>query len=101
MNLFKILFLFLFVFLLLKIPKNYHRLTGGFRLSSCQLPLKNKKSWDAEPPSNELTPLLSQPFFFLKRGSQAYVFLSEDKKYVLKFRTTRRPLKHLKVLKSG
>lgn len=29
--------------------------------------------------------ILSQPFYFFKRGLQCYVFISEDSKYVLKF----------------
>lgn len=80
----KTLFLILFIFLALKIPKNYHRLTGGFRLSSCEPFLEDLVGFSQKPLSEELAPLFDQRFFFLKRGSQAYVFLSEDRKYVLK-----------------
>jgi hypothetical protein len=35
--------------------------------------------------SEEALAILRQPFYFLKKGQQCFVFLSEDKKYVLKF----------------
>ncbi|MBY0529879.1 MAG: hypothetical protein K2P51_06770 [Rhabdochlamydiaceae bacterium] len=44
-----------------------------------------------QPPSltpeeqQEIDTILSQPFSYLDKGSQAYVFESEDKRYVLKF----------------
>lgn len=77
-----LLFCLLFIFACLKIPKNYFRLTGGFRLSSCVLNIESAAN--SLPLSEETKLALDQPFFFLKRGSQAYVFVSQDKKYVLK-----------------
>jgi len=84
MNLKSIPFLFLLVFGALKIPKNYWRLTGGFRLSCCQIATPYQPEWESLPPSEEIFSILSQPFSFLQRGSQAYVFVSKDQKYVLK-----------------
>lgn len=79
-----ILFLFLLVFGALKIPKNYWRLTGGFRPSCCKVIADLRPEWKSELPTKETLAILSQPFSFLQRGSQAYVFVSEDQKYVLK-----------------
>jgi hypothetical protein len=45
--------------------------------------------WDSSPlnpqEQQEIDQILNQKFTYLNKGSQAYVFLSEDKKYVLKF----------------
>ncbi len=34
---------------------------------------------------NEVKEILNQPYFYLARGQQAYAFVSEDQKYVIKF----------------
>ena len=39
----------------------------------------------------ELLPILSQPFFYLNRGAQCFVFESQDHKYVMKIFHESRP----------
>ncbi|MBS0626503.1 MAG: hypothetical protein JSS32_10685 [Verrucomicrobia bacterium] len=74
----------LLIFGALKIPKNYFRWTGGFRWSKCELNLPNFPSWQSPLPNDQTLQILSQPFIYLKRGSQSYVFTSQDGNYVLK-----------------
>lgn len=80
----QIFFAFLLSFALLKIPKHYARWTGGFRLASCDTHLTNRSEWASDTPSEEIRKILSQPFSFYRRGTQAYAFLSQDGQYVLK-----------------
>jgi hypothetical protein len=76
--------IFLLIFLSLKAPKQYHFLTGGFRLSSCQTNLSNRPEWETNMAEIDLQAIFDQPFSFCQRGSQAYVFISQDKQYMLK-----------------
>jgi hypothetical protein len=63
------------------LPGAYKRVTHGFRPAKCQLEWPAVASWD----SPECDPtLLEQPFTYLAKGGQSYVFLSKDKAYVLK-----------------
>ncbi|MCC6127934.1 MAG: hypothetical protein IT584_01895, partial [Chlamydiae bacterium] len=55
-----------------------------FRLSCCKVVADHKPEWESSPPTEEVLSILAQPFSFLQRGSQTYVFASEDQKYVLK-----------------
>ncbi len=85
MNCFKTLFLlFLLILGCLKLPKHYAEWTSGFRLSSCHLDLPNRPEWEPKRPDPHTLLILSQPFSLYQRGSQAYVFLSQDRQYVLK-----------------
>jgi hypothetical protein len=65
-----------------------HRQTGGFQLSKIQSDHPFNPSWATPLPSpDDLThirDLLSQRYTFFGYGGQAYVFLSEDRKVVLK-----------------
>lgn len=67
----------------------YYYATDDFRLSNITFPLPYEKKWEITIPSIEeektLEAILSQPFTYLGKGAQSYVFASEDGKYVLKF----------------
>jgi hypothetical protein len=58
-----------------------HHQTAGFTLSRIHSDLP----FQAEPEMVDIAPILDQPFFYLDKGAQCYVFLSEDQKHVLKF----------------
>ena len=62
-------------------PNEFSVLVNALSLSAPQ--------WDIDPLSSteqrEIDQILNQKFTYLAKGSQAYAFLSEDKKYVLKF----------------
>lgn len=67
----------------------YYNVTDDFRLGNITFPLPYEKSWEIAAPSSEgekqLEVILAQPFSYLGKGAQSYVFASEDGKYVLKF----------------
>lgn len=63
--------------------------TGSFTIARMTSNLKPNPRWDVAPlPSQEqaeIKKILSQPYKFLGRGAQSYVFASEDGQYVIKF----------------
>jgi hypothetical protein len=61
-------------------------LTDGFSIANIRSDLVFSPQWEVvNPPLEETLPLLAQDFYYLGRGSQCYVFESEDKQLVLKF----------------
>ena len=65
------------------------RQTRGFALYKICSALKYNPMWALPPLTQKeqqlLKNILDQPYYFLDKGAQAYVFLSADKKYVIKF----------------
>lgn len=62
------------------------RLSDGFSISKMTGPLPYEPRWEVSSPSlREIRSLLSQPYYYIGKGSQCYVFESEDKKNILKF----------------
>jgi hypothetical protein len=76
----------LLIFLLIR---GYYSLTDDFRLSNITYAIPYHPEWNVAPlPPQEQTHLdsiLAKKFSYLGKGSQSYVFVSEDDKYVLKF----------------
>jgi hypothetical protein len=66
-----------------------HEETHGFRLQKIRADLPSNPDWDTQFPEDhqekKLQGILSQPFYFLNSGGEAYAFVSKDGKYVLKF----------------
>src|SRR5579872_1804949 len=80
----RILILF-FVFSLLLIPSGYKRLTGGFRIEKMRIDFPFNAEWEINRNGMDgIKRILSQPFRYLDRGSQCYVFVSEDDQFVVK-----------------
>ncbi len=82
--------LFLFaVSLFLGIDRLIHHSSTRFSFDKIASSHRYSTEWDIPPLSAEeqkdLNEILSQKFTYYNKGSQAYVFLSEDKKYILKF----------------
>ena len=78
----------LFFVLFFSVERFCHQKTHGFRIHKIQSTLPHNPEWDIAFPTNELEniqAILSQPFCFLDSGGESYVFLSQDKKYILKF----------------
>ncbi len=71
--------LFVFCAAVYGIERFCHKQTEGFRLSHIFIHLPESDTL-IEPPK-----VLYQPFHYMGKGGQFYVFLSEDKQYVLKF----------------
>ncbi len=67
----------------------YFAVTGGFTMSNIESELPHHEKWDTHPLSpnekNEIRSALNQPYTYLGKGCQAYVFSSADGKYVIKF----------------
>lgn len=67
----------------------YYRLTDDFRLANMACPLIFHSEWDTPPltvkEEARLEEILSQPFRYLGKGAQSYVFESPDGNYVIKF----------------
>jgi len=62
------------------------RLSDGFSLAKITDPLKFEARWEVDSPSSfQIRSILSQPFYYMGKGSQCYVFESADKQFVLKF----------------
>ena len=61
--------------------------TKGFCLQKIfsKTPLLEKEPFFSPSELSNIQSVLSQPYFFLKKGQQCYVFVSQDQKYILKF----------------
>jgi hypothetical protein len=66
----------------------YYYLTEGFCLNRIETPIHFNKDLSVPAPSSQtlktLREITGQRFFYLKKGSQAYAFVSEDGLHVLK-----------------
>ncbi len=70
------------------LPQAVKRMTSGFHLERMILDVYRHSDWDTTPlpqsQMREIKKVLRRPFTYLSRGSQAFVFASEDGRYVLK-----------------
>jgi hypothetical protein len=80
--LFSISLLF-FAVCLVKIDRFFLKKNSGFCLHFIHAPLSHNSQWEISTPLPEK--VFDQKFFYLGKGSQTYVFESEDKDFVLKF----------------
>lgn len=71
--------------LFLWFPFAYKRWSHPFRITKCLIEWPYNPDWDipGEPP-REIGALFAEPFTYLAKGKQSYVFLSSDGKHVLK-----------------
>ena len=78
------------------LPSAYKRTLHPFRAQKFQIDLPFHPEWESTVSLDEETrALLQQPFSYLAKGQQSYVFLSSDQKYVLKlfrFNTCKIPI---------
>lgn len=87
---FKFLFVLALVWALCYgVGRIYYRTTGGFTLGNITYDLPYDARWEMRLPeeeeAHEIEVILHQPFHYLGKGCQSYVFESEDSRYVLKF----------------
>jgi hypothetical protein len=74
---------------LLLLPFGLEKVNHTFHPGKIAVNIPYNPTWDSDFPSNEISAVLARPFFYLGRGAQAFVFESEDGKFVLKlFRGT-------------
>jgi len=57
---------------------------GGFRPNKVKIPQAKPSVYQTTNPDPAIVKIFEQPFYYLDKGSQTYVFLSQDKQYVLK-----------------
>lgn len=80
---------FLLFFSLFFLPKFCYKKTGHFWLQTIFSERQHDPQLETPAPSSnelkEINALLSQPFSFLGGGMQSFVFLSKDKRVVIKF----------------
>ncbi len=63
-----------------------YKKTDGFALYKILSPLSFNPEWEPSSPAvNELSEILDQPFYYLAKGAQSYVFASKDGQTVIKF----------------
>lgn len=71
------------------IVRIYYAVTDDFRLGNITYEMPYEKSWEIDPlpaeQESQLNQILAQPYFYLGKGAQSYVFASQDGRYVLKF----------------
>lgn len=71
------------------VQRFFHRQTDGFTQYKISSTLDFHPEWETPEPigqeKEELIAILSQPYRYLAKGAQSYVFLSEDGNYVIKF----------------
>jgi hypothetical protein len=66
----------------------YYRVTGGFTEGNITYNLAYDPRWDVHQSTQQIVDndqIFSQPFYYLGKGCQSYVFQSADEQYVLKF----------------
>lgn len=82
----KFFFLFFFSAFVLLIPTSLKRVTCGFKLAKLRLDVPFRVDWETTPhlSMHQLHHILNQPFTYLDKGAQCYVFKSEDEQYVIK-----------------
>lgn len=85
----KLVKLALFTVVFLLIARFCHRQTDGFQIYKIRSALTPRAEWNVPRPAGDekvaIEAILQQPFYYLAKGAQSYVFESEDGKYVLKF----------------
>lgn len=85
----RFLFLGLIILSLYGLGRLYFQLTGGFTLSNITSDFAFQPQWEVRPlmasEQAEFAKALDQPYFYLGKGCQSYVFASQDGQYVIKF----------------
>jgi len=69
--------------------RGYYALTDGFLIENITASFPYHPEWETRPlneaETKTVAAILSQPFHYLGKGCQAYVFESADEEYVIKF----------------
>jgi len=88
-NLLRLLYLLLFIIFLYGLGRLYFHVTAGFTIENISSDFTYQPDWEVKPlnesENKELTVALAQPYFYLSKGCQSYVFISQDGQYVIKF----------------
>lgn len=79
----------LFIAIAYGLGRLYFQMTGGFSIGHISSDFSFQPQWEVRSllPFEELEvkKAIQQPYYYLGKGCQSYVFLSEDRHYVIKF----------------
>jgi hypothetical protein len=85
----RLLFLSLFFLSLYGLGRLYFRLTGGFTVANITSDFTFQPQWEVRlllaTEQAECARAMTQPYYYLGKGCQSYVFASQDGNYVIKF----------------
>ena len=85
----RLFILSLFILSLYGLGRLYYQVTGGFMVSNITSDFPFQPQWETRLLSmneeEEVNKALDQPYYYLGKGCQSYVFASEDGHYVIKF----------------
>lgn len=85
----RLFFLALLVVSLYGLGRLYFHLTGGFTIGNITSDFTFQPQWETRPlmasEEADVALALKQPYFYLGKGCQSYVFASQDGEYVVKF----------------
>ena len=88
-NIIRLIILFALILALYGLGRLYYRVTGGFMVSNITSDFAFQPSWEVRPllqsEIEEFDLAVNQPYHYLEKGCQSYVFASEDNRYVIKF----------------
>lgn len=77
--------LLLFTFALAQIDRRFLKENDGFCLRTILGQIPHNQKWEAQAPiPDKVQSVLAQPFYYLAKGHQSYVFASADGRYVIK-----------------
>lgn len=88
-NFIRLLLLFIVILSLYGLGRLYYHVTGGFMVANITSDFAFQPQWEVKPlvesELKELEVAIDQPYHYLGKGCQSYVFASEDGLYVIKF----------------
>jgi hypothetical protein len=88
-NVSRLLFLSLFVLSLYGLGRLYFYVTAGFSVANITSDFTFQPQWEVRPlleaEQVEFARAVDQPYYYLGKGCQSYVFASQDGEYVIKF----------------
>lgn len=83
---------------MLCLPVCFKALTRGFRLSKLTIDMPFHPEWEVKEAVAGIEAILEQPYRFLGKGAQMYVFASHDGNYVVKLFRYDQPLNPVRAL---
>lgn len=85
----KFIWITLSLFFLFICARIYYRLTDDFRIANMTYEMPYHPDWETPPltasENRRIKSILNQSFSYVGKEAQSYVFVSEDKKHVIKF----------------
>lgn len=84
MSMIRVLTFVIFTTAMLLLPALAKHITDGFKISSTKIDFPFHAEWEM-PFDSSISAILNQPFHYIGKGSQCYVFESRDQKHVIKF----------------